>query len=228
MTSLERKRILRARGLTFAGIGLTCLSFLAAMYCFPSGDENVRGGYSFGRHFLSAMGKTRVGTVDNTVSCVLFNGTLVLVGIILAVFWDARALYLARAAQATALRACGVAMALSLAGIGLTPYDHFPHAHDRLTQATLLFGVLSFGLCLVWTRHGFESAGSKLGWLLFLMAAGAAQVVFVTLTSRGILPSRPALPLMQKLFVFMLMSWAGWQAWLFDRTRLSQASRKDF
>ena len=92
MTSLERKRILRARALTFAGIGVTCLSFLAAMYCFPSGDESVRGGYSFGWHFLSAMGKTRGGTVDNTVSCVLFNGTLLLVGIILAVFWDARAL----------------------------------------------------------------------------------------------------------------------------------------
>jgi len=218
MTPSERKRISRARALTFAGIGATCLLFLAAMYCFPSGDEGVKGGYSFGSHFLSAMGKTRAGSVDNTVSCLLFNGALVLVGTILAVFWDARALYLAKPTPAAALRLCGVAMALSLAGIGLTPYDYFPHAHDRLTHATVLFGVLSFGLCLVWTPRGFEGAGSKFSWLFFLVAAGAAQAVLVTLSSRGLLPSRPALPLMQKVFVLLLMSWAGWQAWLFDQS----------
>jgi hypothetical protein len=222
LTDQQIRTVLRARTLTWTGIAATFVLGALAMLAFPSGDEGVRGGYSFGHHFLSAMGKTRVnGSVSNTVSCLLFNGALVQVGIVLAVFWNARAVFLTRPAVRWAVRGCGLGMALAMAGIGCTPYDLLPRVHDPMTHTVVFFGVICFGLCLHWSPPGFESKKARIFWLGLLLAAGVAQGVFAALAARGAMPGRPALPLMQKLFVLLLAVWAGWQGVLFGRAARS-------
>lgn len=217
LTSRERRRILRARTVTWAGIVATCLLFFAAMSWYP-GEGDGRGvGYSLGWHFLSVMGKTRAGSADNTVSCLIFNGTLLLIGAVMVAFWNTRAAFLTRPAAASALRGCGWMMGVTMAGIGLTPYDFFPHAHNLMTYGAAVFGVICFGLCLIGSHRRFESGTSRLGWLALLMAAAAAQATVALLVSLNRIPSLPALPLMQKVFVLLLALWAGWQAFLFDR-----------
>jgi len=201
--------------LAWTGIAATGVFFLAAMAWFPGGDEGARGGYSFGGHFLSAMGKTRAGSADNTISCLIFNGTLVMVGTILAMFWNTRAVFLTRPVQGMLLRGCGLAMGLAMAGIGLTPYDHFPHVHDRMTHLVIVFGAICFAFCLFKSHREFESWKSRLGWLVVFVAALAGWTAVTFLASRGEIPSRPGLPLMQKLFVLLLALWVGWQGFLF-------------
>lgn len=216
-TDGERRRVLRARAVIWAGIVGTGFLFIAAMLWYPGDDAGMRRGYSFGGDFLSAMGRTRAGSCDNTVSCLIFNGALILGGTILAVFWEARASFLTRPRAGTILRGCGLTMGLAMAGIGLTPCDFSPRVHDMLTHAVIVFGVICFGLCLVGSDRRFESAQSKLGWVTILVAAGATQALFLVLVSNGSISSRPALPVMQKLFVILLAIWAGWQGHLFGR-----------
>ena len=227
LTHQERMQVLRTRAVTWAGIVATGVLFLVAMSWFPGEGDGRGKGYSFGGHFLSAMGRTRAGSFDNTVSCFIFNGTLIMVGTLLMAFWKSRALFFTRPAAATVLRHCGLAMGLAMAGIGLTPYNFFPHVHNLMTYAVILFGVVCFGLCFFGSWREFESMKSKLTWLAILMVAGAAQAVFWHLTSMGRIPSRPVLPLMQKLFVLLLALWAGWQGFLFGRAcRTEPASLK--
>ena len=112
-----------------------------------------------------------------------------------------------------------------MAGVVLTPYDVFPHVHNLMTYAVILFGVVCFGLCLFGSWRAFESLPSKVTWLAILVVAGAAQMIFWHLASTGQIHSRPVLPLMQKLFVLLLVSWAGWQCVLFRRAcRMEEVS----
>lgn len=216
-TDGERRQLLRARALIWAGLVGTGLLFFAAMWWYPGDDAGMRRGYSFSGEFLSAMGRTQAGSCDNTVSCLIFNGALILGGSIPAVFWKARALFLRRPPAGMILRGCGLTMGLAMAGIGLTPCDFSPHVHDMLTHAVIVFGVICFSLCLAGSDRRFESVQSKLGWVTILLAAGATQALFLVLVSNGSISSRPALPLMQKLFVLLLAIWAGWQGYLFGR-----------
>ena len=217
LTEQDRRQVLRTRALTWAGIVVTAVLMLAAMFWFPGEGRGGPRGYSFGKHFLSAMGKTRTSVSDNTISCLIFNGTLIMVGTILVMFWKTRATFLTRPVAKKTVRNCGLTMGLAMAGIGLTPYDIFPHTHNLMTHSVILFGVICFGLCLWGSPQEFESVKSKLGWLTIVVVAGAAHGLFVVLASKGIISSRPALPLMQKLFVCLLALWAGWQSFLFGR-----------
>jgi hypothetical membrane protein len=216
-TERERRRVLHARAFTWSGIFAAGVLLLAAMWWFPGEAAGMRRGYSFGGDLLSSMGKTRAGSWDNTVSCLIFNGTLILGGAVMAMFWKARATFLTRPRTGTIMRGCGQTMGLAMAGIGLTPCDYFPHAHVLMTHSVIVFGVICFGLCLIGSHREFESVKSKLGWLLILVVAGAAHAVFLLLISQGKIPGSPALPLMQKLFVTLLALWAGWQGFLFGR-----------
>lgn len=217
LTEQDRRQVLRTRALTWTGIVATAVLMLAAMFWFPGEGRGDPRGYSFGKHFLSAMGKTRTSVSDNTISCLIFNGTLIMVGSILVMFWKTRARFVTQSATRTTVRNCGLTMGLAMAGIGLTPYDIFPHTHNFMTYAVIVFGVICFCLCLWGSPQEFESVESKLGWLTIVLVAGVAQGLFVVLVSKGIISSRPALPLMQKLFVCLLALWAGWQSFLFGR-----------
>lgn len=211
----ERRRVLRARAPTWAGIIGTGVLLLIAMRWYPGEDAGVRRGYPFSGDFLSTLGRTRAGSWDNTVSCLIFNGTLLISGPILAVFWRARAYFLTRPGTGTILRGCGLTMSFAMAGIGLAPCDLFPHVHDMMTYAAIVLGVVCFTLCFIGSHREFESVQSKLGWLSILVMAGVAQALFIWLISIGTISSSPTLPLMQKLFVLLLALWAGWQAFLF-------------
>ncbi|MFA5192946.1 MAG: hypothetical protein WC740_19730 [Verrucomicrobiia bacterium] len=169
LTEQDRRQVLRTRALTWAGIVVTAVLMLAAMFWFPGEGRGGPRGYSFGKHFLSAMGKTRTSVSDNTISCLIFNGTLIMVGTILVMFWKTRATFLTRPVAKKTVRNCGLTMGLAMAGIGLTPYDIFPHTHNLMTHSVILFGVICFGLCLWGSPQEFESVKSKLGWLTIVV-----------------------------------------------------------
>lgn len=216
-TCRQHAHALRARTLIWAGIVAAGFLLLGAMWLYPGEAGGARRGYSFGENFLSMMGRTKAGAWDNTGSCLLFNGTLIMGGPILAMFWKARAWFLREPGTKALLRGCGLTMGLAMAGIGLSPCDLFPDVHDTMTYAVIVLGVICFGLCLAGSHRGFESAQSKRMWLVILALAGAAQGLFVLFVSMGTIPSRPALPLMQMLFVLMLALWAAWQGVLLGR-----------
>ena len=206
---------MRARWMTWAGMIAVAVMLTVAMLAFPSPYVSARGAYSFGKHFLSAMGRTRVGSADNTISCLTFNSMLVMAAIILAIFWNARSFFIIRPSIQRMVRGCGVAMAVAVAGIGFTPFDLWPHVHDRMTHAVILFGVICFALCLRWSHPDFEDKRAKIAWVAVLVSAGVAHALFMALVLQGDMRSRPVYPIMQKLFVFLLVAWAGWQSWLF-------------
>ena len=219
LSETEHRQV--ARGLTVSLVGLagTLLLFGAAMLAFPGGHERMADGYSFSRHFLSAMGVTRVSNgTPNLPSCLMFNAALVLVGATFVFFWRARVLLVRNPAARRTLRLCGILMALGLAGIGLTPYDHLPHVHDRMNGLVIVCGGLGFMLCLFFTERRFERWRSRLVWLTVVALAGSVDLAIRWMVHAGHLPERPALPIMQKVFVALLMAWVAWQCVLFRRT----------
>jgi H+/Cl- antiporter ClcA len=84
-----------------------------------------------------------------------------------------------------------------------------------MTHVVMVFGGICFGYCVLRSHRDFESWNSRLGWLAVFVAALVAWTVINFLVSKGEIASRPSLPLMQKLFVFLLALWVGWQGFLF-------------
>jgi hypothetical protein len=201
---------------------------LTAMAWYPGANVETSQGHAWLGDFLSNMGRTRVGPWDNTTSCLLFNGMLLLAGAVLAVFWRVRASFLTWRRAENTLKQCGMAMGVAIGGIGLAPCDHLPNIHNLMTYVAIALGVICFALCAFASREDFESSASRQGWLAVLVAGGAAQALCVFFVFQGSMPTHPALPVMQKVFVLLLAVWMAWQGHLFGRaSRLHLASSPD-
>lgn len=208
------------RAMLWLGIPLV-LAFALAMLVYPGqvfGPPAGRG-YSFSMEFLSALGRVRTpdGTA-NPLASVLFNGGLVGCGILYGMFfWPARATFVDRPLWRKLVLLSGGAMAVGIAGIGLTPFDRFPRIHDGFCSVTSVSGCLAVGVSLALSGGRLEPIASRRATFGLLALVVAAAIAIRVGIDGGGLPTRPAMPLLQKAAVALLIGWTFWQSWLMGR-----------
>lgn len=195
-----------------AGIILVPLLFGLAMVCFPSGHCGVTDGYSFSRHVVSDLGRTRLSNgTPNPVSSSLFATAMILAGCVSALFWLARRTFVRNRAARRAVSVCGLFTSACLALIGLTPLDRVAALHDPVTAATALGAALAILALFADPDTRFESRPAKRFWLILLVAVSAVWTALVFLHHEKVLSFRPWLPLWQKLLITTFVSWLAYQ-----------------
>jgi hypothetical membrane protein len=191
----------------------------SAMAAYPAS-------YSWSKHFLSAMGLTRLrdGT-PNGWSFFLFNGALLLAGVASALYFAARSRAGGHPALRFAMAGVGVVAGLALAAIGMTPYDLLPETHNCCTYVASGFGV-AIMLAALQPTGRFGSAAENSIWaacgVFVLLLWAALRYLAVT----GQLPRTPTFQFMQKMLVGFFFLYMLWQtAALYRRTRRRGADR---
>ncbi|HPA17865.1 MAG TPA: hypothetical protein PLU30_08955 [Verrucomicrobiae bacterium] len=197
------------------------LAFPCAILVYPGEwwGPGPGKGYSFSMEFLSALGRARTADgISNPWASPIFNGALVGCGMLYSLFfWPGRAAFVVRLPWRVLALACGWLMAGGLAGIGLTPYDRHPHIHDSFCSITCVSGFLAILIALMASGPRFEPPVSRWGTLgvlvLVLVVAGLVRIGI----RGGHLSSRPAMPLLQKGAISLMVAWTYWQVWLMLR-----------
>ena len=161
-------------------IAIFFICFLLAAFLFPGSEiEHINfksDMYSLTHNFLSGLGAlvTSSGEI-NTASSILFNGSLVLVGTTLVIFYmrfkdifkaigdSEKSIKFSRFSQPVGL----VAGAL-FAGVGFVPYDlHFGAHVFFANYAFLVLFILSILHSITVYHSNFMSTRYALGYLLF-------------------------------------------------------------
>ncbi len=184
------------------------------MLSYPGGTflDDATTGYSFTRNFLSDLGRTLSydGEV-NFLSSQLFNMTLILSGVVFAIFYlHLRKIFTADNQRTLALIGSffGVLGGLSLAGVGLTPADLYLDLH--MICATWLFRfffVASLCYSMVIFLHSQFENKYAMGYLLFTLSI----LFYILISELG--PSPKEVPwaltlqvVSQKMILLILMS----------------------
>lgn len=218
--SAARVRIAH-RAVFWLGIPLV-LAFGLAWLVYPGqplGPPANRG-YSISMEFLSALGRARTpdGTANPWAS-VLFNGALVGCGVLYGMFfWPARATFVESPFWRFSVWSCGWFMAAGIAGIGLTPFDRFPRIHDWFCSVTCASGCVAVAISLARSGGRLEPSVSRRATLGLLALVVIAAIMIRAGIDVGRIRSRPAMPLLQKAAVAMLIGWTFWQSWLMGRS----------
>ena len=184
------------------------------MLSYPGGTflDDATTGYSFTRNFLSDLGRTLSydGEV-NFLSSQLFNMTLILSGVVFAIFYlHLRKIFTADNQRTLALIGSffGVLGGLSLAGVGLTPADLYLDLH--MICATWLFRfffVASLCYSMVIFLHSQFENKYAMGYLLFTLSI----LFYILISELGPSPKEVSWALTlqvisQKMILLILMS----------------------
>ena len=195
-------------------LGIFVVLNIIAMLSYPGGTflDDTTTGYSFTRNFLSDLGRTLsyAGEV-NFLSSQLFNMTLILSGVVFAIFYlHVRKIFTADNQRTLALIGSffGVLGGLSLAGVGLTPADLYLDLH--MICATWLFRfffVASLCYSMVIFLHSQFENKYAMGYLLFTLSI----LFYILISELG--PSPKEVPwaltlqvVSQKMILLILMS----------------------
>jgi hypothetical membrane protein len=184
------------------------LLFGVAMACFP-------GGYSFSRHVVSDLGRTRLSNgTPNTLSCSLFIAAMTAASLACAFFWLARHTFLTRRAARRVALASGLAMSALMATIGFTPLNLAGSVHDPVTAATAIAAALAILALFADPTDRLERPRVKRAWLILLLLVSAGWTLLVALHHEHVLAFRPWLPLGQKTLIATFISWMVYQTTL--------------
>ena len=195
-------------------LGIFVVLNIIAMLSYPGGTflDDTTTGYSFTRNFLSDLGRTLsyAGEV-NFLSSQLFNMTLILSGVVFAIFYlHLRKIFTADNQRTLALIGSffGVLGGLSLAGVGLTPADLYLDLH--MICATWLFRfffVASLCYSMVIFLHSQFENKYAMGYLLFTLSI----LFYILISELG--PSPKEVPwaltlqvVSQKMILLILLS----------------------
>ena len=155
-------------------LGFFIVLNIIAIFNYPGGTylDHSTLGYSFIRNFLSDLGRTMSFSGEvNFLSAQLFNTTLILAGLVFAIFYlQVRKVFMAKNQQTLAFIGSffGILGSFSLLGVGLTPADLYLDLH--IICATWLFRfffVASICYTLVIYRHSQFENKYALGYLIF-------------------------------------------------------------
>lgn len=153
-------------------LGLLALAGIAQfLFCVIAAIGNYPGGYSLTEQFLSDLGCAQTRShFDNAVSAAYFNGSIVLLGLLLIPFFSVMPSVLEEGQQI--VRFAGLFSACGLIGLGLTPYDQQLAGHlaslGLWLAATLVLVVMIFYL-----------VGSRLnGFSRTVLTAATLAVIF--------------------------------------------------
>ena len=195
-------------------LGIFVVLNIIAMLSYPGGTflDDATTGYSFTRNFLSDLGRTLSydGEV-NFLSSQLFNMTLILSGVVFAIFYlHLRKIFTADNQRTLALIGSffGVLGGLSLAGVGLTPADLYLDLH--MICATWLFRfffVASLCYSMVIFLHSQFENKYAMGYLLFTLSI----LFYILISELGPSPKEVSWALTlqvvsQKMILLILMS----------------------
>jgi hypothetical membrane protein len=161
-------------------ISIFFICFLLAAFLYPGSEiEHIdfkSDMYSLSHNFLSGLGSlvTSSGEI-NTASSILFNGSLVLVGTTLVIFYmrfkdifktigdSQKSIVLSRLSQPV-----GLVAGVLFAGVGLVPHDlHFGAHVFFANYAFLVLFILSILHSITVYHSNFMSNRYALGYLLF-------------------------------------------------------------
>ena len=160
--------------------------------------ENFPRPFSFQTQFLSELGQTRIpGNISNETSCALFTGTIVLLGMSLIPMFLTVNDHTGDAALLS--RGLGVASAVALIGIGVTPFDRVEGLHLLCLGCWLLSLA---GMALMRIVDAFET-GLAAAWSGFI-SAGLLLAIAAYAMSFG---SRSAAPFAQKIAIVAAIFW---------------------
>lgn len=160
-----------------AGLAQFLLALGYAMTHYP-------GGYSFFGNFLSDLGRTRNwGGEDNLICSMVFNRSIVALGLSLLPFFAFVPSTLGSGARTSWLFALGGAVsAAGLIGIGLTPYDVYFVAHHVALVAWL---APMFLLAIIYLALAFESDNASPGLIGCTIALILAVLAYGTVGFHG-------------------------------------------
>ena len=161
-------------------ISIFVLFFLIAAFYFPGSEFthlNYKADrYSLSHNFLSALGRIDSSNVQtNLISCILFNSTLVLIGVTIAQFYrgfkelfftindSSRSILLSNYTKRV-----GMISGLLFAGVGLVPHDLHHGAHVFFANyAFLSLFVLSILHSITIYSSKYISNIYAIGYLIF-------------------------------------------------------------
>lgn len=177
--------------IVIAGLGQFGFGISAAVENFPRP-------FSFQTQFLSELGQTRIpGNISNEASCALFTGTIVLLGMsLIPIFLTVKD----HSGDPDLLsRGLGVASAVALIGIGITPFDRLEGLHLLCLGCWLLSLA---GMAMMRIVHAFET-GLEAAWTGFI-SVGLLLSIAAYVMSFG---SRSAAPFAQKIAIVAAIFW---------------------
>lgn len=199
---------------------LVPLLFGIAMACFPPGHCGAEHGYSFSRHVVSDLGRTRLSNgAHNSLSCALFASAMTATGLACALFWLARHTFLSHPTARRVALTCGLAMSVLMAAIGFTPLNLAGKLHDPLTAATAVATALAVLALFMDPSDRLDPPPVKRAWLLLLLAVSALWTALVVLHHERLLAFRPWLPLGQKVLIATFIAWMAHQTALLFKVK---------
>lgn len=209
-----------------AAMALVPLLLAVAMACFPGGHSGVAEGYSFSRHVVSDLGRTRLSDgTPNPLSSVLFTAAMLVTGGATALFWRARRLFVRQPLARRAALVCGLVMSAGLAAVGLTPLNRMAALHDPVTAVTAVGGAAAILALFADADTRLESRRGKRFWLVFLGFVAGVWAVLVGLHHERLIVFRPWLPLWQKTLIASFIAWMAYQT--FCLLRFCQTAGKE-
>ncbi|HPS08734.1 MAG TPA: hypothetical protein PLG22_14485 [Kiritimatiellia bacterium] len=194
--------------------------FALAVACFPAGHCGVSDGYSFSRHVVSDLGRTRLSNgAPNAVSCLLFSSAMAVAGFSCALFWLSRRAFLKGVLARQVALFSGMCMSVSMLAIGLTPLNLVPKIHDPITAVTAVAAAVAILSVYSDGSDSLEKPRAKKIWLVLLAFVSAVWSVLVVLHHERLLAFRPWLPFWQKLLIATFVAWMSGQTVLLFRFR---------
>jgi hypothetical membrane protein len=183
-----------------------------AIRSYPASADGTESGYELTGHFLSDLGSTKTTDgLPNSNSAILFNSSVMGLGISLAPFLCVLASHCGRLAWLAG--GCGALSSVGLVGIGLTPYDVYFTAHH--IALGLWLGPMLVCMVLYFTSAAFREEASVSLWC-------ATSLVVIAALGYASIGSRDGYVVMQKLLsvmsivwfllVFASVSFATWQS----------------
>lgn len=158
--------------------------------------------YSWGRHYLSAMGLTRLNDgTGNWPTAAVFNSALVLAGAMSAAYFILRGNMIAVKSRKYLLWCAAIAGGAALAGIGLIPYNWQPDWHNWCTYIASGGLGLAILLCAFAGETPAARSSDNVLWVIFAFFVLLIWIALERLRQEGLLPSTPTGQLQQKLMV---------------------------
>ena len=161
-------------------ISIFVVFFVIAAFCFPGSEfphlDYKSDRYSLSHNFLSALGRIESSNGQtNLISCILFNGSLVLIGITLVKFYrEFKDLFVTINDSPRSIifsnytKPVGMISGLLFAGVGLVPHDLHHGAHVFFANyAFLSLFVLSILHCMTVYSSKYISNIYAIGYLVF-------------------------------------------------------------
>jgi len=161
-------------------ISIFVVFFVIAALCFPGSEfshlDYKADRYSLSHNFLSALGRIESSNGQtNLISCILFNGSLVLIGITLVKFYRGfKELFVTIKDSPSSIifsnytKPVGMISGLLFAGVGLVPHDLHHGAHVFFANyAFLSLFVLSILHCMTVYSSKYISNIYAIGYLVF-------------------------------------------------------------